>query len=81
MNAVNLICLKHQYYSGTTPPTLSCKTCCHIFVARLRDLAAKGRAGEDGREWLAQKAQKDTVAKSSGEPKPKKDFGYSMEGI
>lgn len=81
MNAVNLICLKHQNYSGTTPPTLSCKTCCHIFVARLRDLAAKGRAGEDGREWLAQKSQKETPSKKTNEAKSKDKFGFSMEGI
>jgi hypothetical protein len=81
MNAVNLICLKHQNYSGTTPPTLSCKTCCHIFVARLRDLAAKGRAGEDGREWLAKKSQKDSQDKAPGDTKSKGKFDYSVEGI
>ena len=81
MNAVNLICLKHQDYSGTTPPTLSCKTCCHIFVARLRDMAAKGRAGEDGREWLAKKSQNDPKASNTSDSKTKEKFGYSLEGI
>jgi hypothetical protein len=81
MNAVNLVCLKHQNYIGTTPPTLSCKTCCHIFVTRLRDLAAKGRAGEDGREWLAKKPGNDSSLKKNSEAKPKEKSGFSLDGI
>jgi hypothetical protein len=44
-------------------------------------LAAKGRAGEDGREWLAQKSQKETPSKKTNEAKSKDKFGFSMEGI
>jgi hypothetical protein len=44
-------------------------------------MAAKGRAGEDGREWLAKKPQSDSGEKNSSDSKTKEKFGYSLEGI
>jgi hypothetical protein len=32
----NLICFSHRNYKGESGPDLTCKTCCGIFVARIR---------------------------------------------
>jgi hypothetical protein len=80
MNAANLICLRHQDYNGTTPPTLSCKTCCHIFVSRLREQAAQGKAGDDGRQWLAKKAPDGANTKQEKVEK-KSRFSLFLEGL
>lgn len=78
MHAVNVICLKHQTYDGTTPPNLSCKTCCHIFVGRLREQAAKGQAGQDGRDWLA---KRDREHGRETKTPPKGALEFSLEGV
>lgn len=32
----NVICLKHPHYKGDVAPDLACKTCCSMFVGRIR---------------------------------------------
>ena len=32
-----LVCFKHPQYDGVAAPTLSCKTCCSIFVEKVKD--------------------------------------------
>ena len=32
----NVVCFKHRNYNGDGSPDLSCKTCCSMFVARIR---------------------------------------------
>jgi hypothetical protein len=33
----NLKCIKHPSYSGDSSPDLSCKICCSLFVAKIRN--------------------------------------------
>lgn len=33
---MNLTCFKHRTYKGDSAPDLSCKTCCTMFVAKIR---------------------------------------------
>lgn len=33
----NIACFKHPQYKGHSAPDLSCKTCCSMFVSRIRE--------------------------------------------
>ena len=39
--ATNVVCLRHQKYSGVESPDLNCKTCCSKFVDRIRSEQSK----------------------------------------
>lgn len=32
----NLICLRHPHYDAKTPPELSCKTCCSMYIKEIK---------------------------------------------
>lgn len=36
-----VFCFRHPQYDGSESPVLSCKTCCGIFVAAVKEQAAK----------------------------------------
>jgi hypothetical protein len=37
MSTSNLICFTHPHYHGESSPDLTCKVCCSLFVAKIRD--------------------------------------------
>lgn len=51
---MNVICLKHSEYKGTTTPILSCKTCCGLFIAQVK---AKTAVTVDPNQWLQDKSR------------------------
>ena len=64
---MNLACIKHPHYDGTKSPTLSCKTCCGIFVSAIKQRNADGQGQVDTYKWLEDKARE---AQESGAKKP-----------
>ena len=60
---MNLICIRHPDYKGTTSPQLSCKTCCGMFLAELRRKnAVAGHEGFDPNAWLDDKVKNARVS-------------------
>jgi hypothetical protein len=52
----NIICIRHPQYKGTDSPTLSCKTCCSIFLAEIKAKQEQSPTGTlSTQEWLATK--------------------------
>ncbi len=43
----NLFCLKHPSYKGEKSPDLSCKTCCSMFVAKIRNEQAAKKVTQE----------------------------------
>ena len=52
----NLVCLQHPHYDGVAAPELSCKTCCSIFISKIKENNRKAR-GQNTREWLDEKVK------------------------
>ena len=53
----NLYCFKHPQYRGDGAPVLSCKTCCGIFIALVKEQNAQAQAPQNPKDWLAEKAR------------------------
>lgn len=54
-----IFCIKHPQYDGSTPPELSCETCCKIFLMFLKESEANPLSpGEwlEGKQEQAKKA-------------------------
>lgn len=56
-----IVCLYHPRYRGINAPKLSCKTCCKIYVDRVKNHQAqlKKRRGEDAYGSTDEKTAKD----------------------
>lgn len=60
-----LVCFKHPEYVGNESPVLSCKACCSIFIAEIKNQnnahveasKAKATARFDTKKWLEEKAK------------------------
>ena len=52
----NIICIRHPQYKGTDSPTLSCKTCCSIFLAEIKaQQETSPSKALSTQEWIATK--------------------------
>lgn len=38
-----IVCFQHKNYNGVDAPQISCKTCCNIFLSRVRKNRAEGK--------------------------------------
>ena len=53
----NVYCFKHHDYRGEGTPVLSCKTCCSLFIAVIKEQNASSQAPLAPKDWLAEKAR------------------------
>ncbi len=52
----NLVCLRHPRYDGQTPPELSCKICCSMYIQVIkRNQAAKRLDASSASQWVRSK--------------------------
>ncbi len=52
----NVVCLRHPHYDTRTPPELSCKTCCSMYIQEIkRNQAAKRSQETTASQWLSDK--------------------------
>ena len=42
---MELICIKHPFYNGENQPELTCKTCCTIFICKVKKRYNEGEKG------------------------------------
>ncbi len=60
-----LVCMFHKEYDGKTPPRLSCKTCCGIYLDRVKSETQKFTLSPlETYEWLENKKVKNSVVKN-----------------
>lgn len=50
----NLICIIHPNYHGDHAPQLSCKTCCHIYLEKIK---SKNSKKFDAKKWIKDKKE------------------------
>lgn len=53
---MEVICISHPKYKGESPPVLSCKTCCGLFIAAIKARSANNEIFQPA-EWLDKKAK------------------------
>ena len=53
---MNLICFKHPEYAGSSAPVLSCKVCCGLFIAVIKEKNSIGTP-LDTSKWLEEKSR------------------------
>lgn len=52
----SLVCFSHPQYKGVEAPVLSCKSCCAIFVAAVKQQAESAAVkGKDVNQWFREK--------------------------
>jgi len=53
----NLVCLKHRDYKGQTAPTLSCTTCCSIYIENIKSQREERiqSSVEETKTWIEKK--------------------------
>jgi hypothetical protein len=73
----NVVCIKHREYDGSTSPVLSCKTCCGIFIAKVKEL--NGKDATDPAKWLESKSREAEVA--AGRRNQQSNFGFNPDTI
>lgn len=62
-----VVCFKHPQYRGESAPDLSCKMCCSMFVARIREDQLSQQAGQSFKPLVKEDAPQ--KAPASGEAK------------
>lgn|GEM_PF-1517420 len=80
-----VFCFKHPHYNGSEAPILSCKTCCGIFVAEVKQQAQKmtspspdlNLADINMSEWFDSKKKKSNAGHTPSNWKP----GFSPDTI
>jgi hypothetical protein len=80
-----VFCFKHPQYSGAEAPVLSCKTCCGIFVAVVKEQAQKMTApaadlnlsNMNINEWFDSKRKQSNATRQQSNWKP----GFNPETI
>ncbi len=59
-------CIRHPTYNGITPPILSCKICCGIFVSNLKDKQKSQTSSQSEKQQvLEEKSEQHTLAESA----------------
>ncbi len=78
----NVVCIQHREYDGTTSPVLSCKTCCGIFIAQVKETNGK-EASMDPAKWLESKTREAERASSASTKKQAQqtNFGFNPDTI
>ena len=64
----NLVCFKHPQYRGVDSPVLSCKTCCSIFIAAVKEQNAALSTELSPADWLKGKEREAQKFESGGKP-------------
>ncbi len=71
-----VICFRHSTYDGSSSPVLSCKVCCGIFIAAIKERNELQSGSVDTRAWLQEKARDARAA-----PLAKVSFGLDPQTI
>lgn len=65
---MNLVCIRHPHYDGNTSPVLTCKTCCSLYIAVVKEkngVSAAPQKAVSETEWLKEKKREAEMARSS----------------
>lgn len=69
-----VFCIRHAQYDGTTPPDLSCRTCCSTYIDHVTLMQAqlRERQGFNAYKWLTKKtARAEDIALAGGQTSKK----------
>jgi len=77
-----IVCIKHPEYDGGNAPVLSCKTCCSLFLAELKNRQASEHGTTDPQRWLEDKAREAREALRRANPdNAKTKFGFDPQSL
>lgn len=62
---MNLICIRHPHYDGNSSPVLTCKTCCSLYIAAVKEkngMSSPGQKPASESDWLKEKKREAEAA-------------------
>jgi hypothetical protein len=60
-----IYCLFHKDYTGEQAPHLSCKTCCHIYISKIKSEQTEKVVNRfDTYKWVAEKSQNQALVEN-----------------
>lgn len=57
---MNIVCIRHPHYTGSSSPVLTCKTCCSLYISAVKEKnhgsMSTQEVDKEG-NWLQEKKQ------------------------